>query len=197
MIDITYKGPPLDDGEILAQAPDGLVTLLTSLNGFIQFGGGLHVRGACSGPEWHSLRRAWKGPTSISDLYPVVGRSWVPFAEDCVGDQFLLRDKEVLRLSAETGEVNEMGLSLWGFLRSANADPMGFLGMEPLLQLQKDLGAMPEGHLVHAYPPFCSKEAGQGVSLKAVPAWELHILHSEFAKVLPKDGGKVRVEISD
>lgn len=194
---VSYQGPPLDDTEILGRVPDSLVALLTSLNGFIQFGGGLHVRGACSSPEWHSLRRAWQGPTSINALFPAVDRNWVPFAEDCVGDQYLLRDKEVLRLSAETGDVDEMGLSLGGFLRSSNADPIDFLAMEPLLQFQENHGELSAGHLVQAYPPFCTEEAAQGVSLKAVPAWELHEFHSEFAKALPKDGGKLRVEIRD
>lgn len=194
---VNYLGPRLDDLELLDHAPDGLVALLSSLNGFVQFGGGLHVRGACSGPEWHSLRRAWHGPTSISDLFPAVDRNWIPFAEDCVGDQFLLRNKDVLRLSAETGAVDEMGLSLGDFLRGASADPIYFLAMEPLLQFQKDHGELPEGHLVHAYPPFCTEEAALGVSLRAIPAWELHEFHSKLAKALPDDGGKLRVDIRE
>ena len=194
---ITYHGPPIDDPELLERVPESLAGLLNSLNGFIQFGGGLHVRGACAAPEWHSLRRAWLGPKPLSDLYFAVDPTWIPFAEDCVGDQFLLRNKEVLRLSAETGEVDELGLSLGEFLRGANSDPIDFLAMEPLLQFQQDNGGLPEGYLLHAYPPYCTEEAAQGVSLKAVPAWELHAFHSDFANALPKDGGKFRVETSD
>lgn len=194
---ITYQGPLIDDEEILPQVPKGLVSILNSINGFIQFNGGLHIRGACSGPDWHSLRRAWHGPNSISALFPAVDRDWVPFAEDCVGDQFLLKDKEVLRLSAEIGKVDELGLSLGEFFKEVIADPVGLLEMEPLLQFQKDQGDLPEGYLLHAYPPFCMAEAAQGVSLRAVPAWELHGFHSELAKALPEDGGEIRFEIRD
>ncbi len=194
---VTLQGPPVDDQELLEHLPQSLVSVLTSLNGFVQFGGGLHVRGACLEPDWHSLRRAWFGPGSIRDLFPAVRQEWVPFAEDCVGDQFLLKSTDVIRLSAETGELEDMGLSLGEFLRRANADPIEFLAMEPLLQFHQDHGELPDGHLVHAYPPFCTKEAANGVSLGALPAWELHQLHSELAKSLPDDGGKIRIEISN
>ncbi|WP_213544330.1 hypothetical protein [Vannielia litorea] len=194
---VTFQGPPLDDHELLEQLPESLAGLLDSLNGFIQFGGGLHVRGACAGPEWHSLRRAWLGPRSISDLFSTVDQSWIPFAEDCVGDQFLLRSQEVLRLSAETGEVDATGLSVGDFIRSANSNPIDFLSMEPLLQFQEEHGSLADGQLIHAYPPFCTKEAAQGVSLRAVPAWELHEFHSDLAKALPGVGGGLRIEVRD
>ncbi|MEM1130411.1 MAG: SMI1/KNR4 family protein [Pseudomonadota bacterium] len=187
----------MDDPKILERLPESLVSVLTSLNGFVQFGGGLHLRGACIEPAWHSLRRAWLGPGSINDLFPAVHQDWVPFAEDCVGDQFLLNSKDVIRLPAETGELEEMGLALGEFLRRANTDPIGFLAMEPLLQFRQDQGDLPDGHLVHAYPPFCTEEAANGVSLGAVPAWELHQFHSELAKSLPDSGGKTWIEIRD
>ncbi len=194
---ITFQGPLLDDQELLKRLPDSFVSLLFSVNGFVQFGGGLHVRGACFEPDWHSLRRAWFGPGSISDLFPAVNHNWVPFAEDCVGDQFLLKSTGVVRLSAETGELEELGLTLGEFLRRANTDPIGFLAMEPLLQFRQDQGDLPDGHLVHAYPPFCTEEAANGVSLAAIPAWELHQFHAELARSLPECNGKIRIEIRD
>lgn len=194
---VTYQGPPLDDPEILGKAPDSLKSLLNSLNGFVQFGGGLHVRGACICPEWHSLRRAWHGSASVHELFSSVSQDWVPFAEDCVGDQFLLKNEFVIRLSAETGAIENLEMSLLEFLENANSDPVNFLSMQPLLQYRHDHGDLPVGHLVHAYPPFCTKESAEGISLCAVPAWELHQFHSKFAKALPDDGGKLRVEISD
>ena len=194
---VTYQGPSLDDPEMLDQVPSSLRSLLISINGFIQFGGGLHVRGACSSPDWHSLRRAWYGPKSFHSLFPAVGRHWIPFAEDCVGDQFRLNDTEVLRLSAETGHIEEMRLSLSGFLKRANSDPIDFLAMQPLMQIWNDQGDLPDGYLIHAYPPFCTQEAADGVSLKAVPAWELHQHHSELAAELPENGEKLHIAIID
>ena len=194
---ITYQGPPLDDSEILGQLPDSLKSLLNSLNGFIQFGGGLHVRGACTAPVWHSLRRAWHGPTAVHELFSSVNQDWVPFAEDCVGDQFLLKNELVVRLSAETGEVEDLEMSLFDFLRSAESDPVEFLAMQPLLQFRNDHGDLPEGQLILAYPPFCTEEAAKGVSLRSTAAWELHQFHSKLAKALPTDGDRLRIEISD
>lgn len=194
---VTFHGPKLDDQELLEDIPSSLKGLLTSLNGFIQFGGGLHVRGACLKPDWHSLRRAWRGPNAFHKLYPSVEEDWVPFAEDCVGDQFLLNDKEVCRLFAETGVMEEMGLTLGEFLRNANSNPVEFLSMHPLLQLQEEQGELPDGHLVYAYPPFCTKEAADGVTLNAGPAWELHEFHSEMVKMLPAESGQVRFLLCD
>ncbi len=194
---MTYKGPKLDDIELLEAVPRSLQSLLTSLNGFVQFSGGLHIRGACLEPEWHSLRRAWRGPSAFHALYSSVDEDWVPFGEDCVGDQFFLNCRQVCRLSAETGDVEEMNLTLGDFLKEVNSDPIEFLSMHPLLQLLEDQGELPDGYLVHAYPPFCTKEAADGVTLNAVPAWQLHEYHSEMAKLLPAEGGQFRIKLGD
>ena len=42
-LDITWVGPPIDDLQLLSKLPDDLTKLLKSVNGFIQFGGALHV----------------------------------------------------------------------------------------------------------------------------------------------------------
>ncbi len=194
---VTYQGPSIDDAGLLAELPTSLQSLLRSLNGFVQFGGGLHLRGACLTPDWHALRPVWHGSRAFHVLYGNVQADWVPFAEDCVGDQFFLSNGQVLRLSAETGEVEPLRLKLSEFLHAANAEPVEFLSMEPLLSFQRDTGALPEGHLLMAYPPFCTNEAKDGVSLKPVPAVELHAFHAELAQSLPRDGGKLRIRAVD
>ena len=192
---ITYQGPAIDDAGILDELPENLAGLLNQLNGFIQYGGGLHLRGACLAPDWHALRAAWKGEIAFHVLYPAVLPQHVPFAEDCVGDQFLLDDKRVLKLHAETGDLEDMGLSLGGFLEAALADPVNFLGMHPLMQHLKT-GNLPEGYLLSVYPPFCTKEAANGVSLRPVPAQELHALHAEMAATFAA-GDRVRFRVTD
>src|SRR5271166_4833360 len=94
---VTYRGPAIDDRAILAKLPRALTELLEQTNGFIQFHGGLHVRGACRQPDWHSLRAAWESEHAFHQLYPEVDPEDIPFAEDALGDQFLLRDGEVWR----------------------------------------------------------------------------------------------------
>ncbi len=194
---VTFRGPPIDDEAVLDQLPENLRLLLKSVNGFIQHRGGLHVRGACLEPQWHSLRSALEGDSALHALYPSVQRSDVPFAQDCVGDQFLLRGGSVYRLSAETGEIDLLAPSLTDFFASAAADPVKFLGLQPLMQLEQDGGKLEPGELIHAYPPFCTEEAASGVSLKAVPASQVMTFHAKLAAMLPGDGQKLEIKWID
>jgi hypothetical protein len=192
---VTFSGPPSDDAELWPKLPKELASLLRSINGFIQYGGGLHVRGVCSVPEWHSLRSAWLGERAFHRLYEGVTAADIPFAEDCVGDQFLLRNGEVLRLAAETGDVEPFAAGLVSFLEAASASPVEFLSLQPLLRLHHEGRALQPGQLIHVYPPFCTKEAAQGVSLRAVSARELIGVHAALAAQLPRDGGQIEVRV--
>ncbi len=169
---ITYTGPAIDDPEILAKLPTPVASLLEQTNGFIQYHGGLHVRGACLAPKWHSLRDAWIGENAFHRLYPEVDLDDIPFAEDCLGDQFLLREGEVWRLFCETGEMESLEIGFKKFMKEAADDPVEILGFEPLLKFQKEGGKLEPGQLLAALPPFCSEEAESGVKLTAVNAEE-------------------------
>ena len=194
---VTFRGPQIDDESLLDELPENLASLLRSINGFILLGGGLHFRGACLTPEWHSLRAAWQGEFALHALYDSVEPADIPFAQDCVGDQFLLRGGEVVRLSAETGEIEAKASGLASFLEAANADPMGYLSLEPLQALRNQGEDLQPGQLIHAYPPFCTPQSAQGVSLKAVPAHELIGFHAALASQLPQDGGQIQFRVVD
>lgn len=193
---ITFVGPPVDDEEILAKVPANLAGLLRQLNGFIQFDGGLHVRGACRQPSWHSIREAWAGVHAFHSLYPAVHPEDVPFAEDCLGDQFLLRDGRVLRLAAETGELHVLDLGLAEFLQAVQADPITFLSLEPLLQFQRDGGVVEPGELLTAYPPFCTEQSAGGVHLAAISTDERRRFLAYFSAQIRDvpDGGEVVIQ---
>ena len=62
---VTWKGPKIDDKEILKDLPAALRELLDCVNGFVLHGGALHIRGACMAPDWHSLRTAWQGEVAM------------------------------------------------------------------------------------------------------------------------------------
>lgn len=197
---LTYQGPEYRaDQEIESLIPDNLISLLKQLNGFIQFGGGLHVRGLCKEPEWHSLRAALFGEEPIHKLFPSVEQSDVPFAQDCVADQYLLRDRIVYKLHSETGEVECLELGLGSFLAAASADPVDFLGLQPLMQLQKKGLDLEPGQVISAYPPFCTEEAKRGVSLKPVAVREALLFLSEFSKQVGsvKNGEKVGIQVTE
>ena len=180
------------DPEILKRVPQELVDVMRA--GSLRFGGGLHIRGACTEPWWHSLRAAWEGPDAFHELYPAVQRGDIPFAEDCLGDQFLLRDGVVLRLSTETGTVEECASSFGEFLRRVDADPMGTLQMEPLLQLQNEGGCLLPGQLLSAMPPFCVAESGRGVDLRPVSTRDRRSFLAHFARQIEDlpEGAKVQ-----
>lgn len=196
---VTFTGPVLDDGDLLARLPANLAGLLRQINGFIQFQGGLHVRGACREPVWHSLRDAWDGEAAFWRLYPAVHQADIPFAEDCMGDQFLLRGGLTHKLAAETGEVEPLGVGLREFFESVAADPVEFLSLHPLLQYQQDGGQLEPGQLLAAYPPFCTEESAEGVSLKAISAGERRQFLAELAAQLQdvQDGGQIEFQIED
>lgn len=118
---VTYVGLEVDDSEILSAVPPALGAVLQQANGLIAYDGGLHIRGACREPDWHALRHAWHGPLALHELYPAVHEDDVPFAEDAVGDQWLLRAGEVWRLDAETGELTPLQQTLGAFLAAAEA----------------------------------------------------------------------------
>jgi hypothetical protein len=189
---ITFVGSQIDDPEILPRLPQDLAALLRETNGFVLFHGGLHVRGAVRSPAWHSLRQVMEGEDALHTLYPSVASIDIPFAEDCMGDQFLLREDSVWCLRTETGELEKTANSLTEFWAAIAKDACGALNFNPNLRLQP-------GQLLLAYPPFCTKESANGTSLKPVPALQLIHFHADLAKQiaqLPK-GAQFKIKVGD
>src|SRR5215213_6037814 len=142
---ITFKGSEISDPEILDRVPEDYRRLLNQINGFIMFDGGLHVRGAVLSPEWHSLRKVWIGDFALHRLFSPIEETDVPFAQDCLGDQFILRAGIVHRLNAEIGEVEGLGIDLETFLNRAQENPVEFLSLQPLLQFMAEGGKLKQG----------------------------------------------------
>ena len=126
---ITWKGESIEDVEILRELPAELVRVLSETNGFILHQGAIHVRGACLTPDWHSLRAAWRGAKAFHVLYEDVRPSDIPFAQDLVGNQFLIRESTVIRLFAETGEMEPLAPSLQDFFTRLSSDIERFLNV--------------------------------------------------------------------
>jgi hypothetical protein len=168
---VTFVGPAWRGGDpaLLERLPARLRTLLEQVNGFVAFRGGLHVRGMCSGPVWHSLEAAWTGPFAIHRLFPTVLPDDVPFAQDCMGDQFLLREGRVLRLMAELGELEAVGkMDLVDFLHTAKVHPLETLQLQPLQRFEAEGQTLRPGELLAASPSFSSADAARGVQLRAM-----------------------------
>jgi hypothetical protein len=179
--------------------PAELSFLLADTNGFVAWDGGLHVRGVCSSPEWHDLSHSWSGARALHRLFDAVLPSDVPFAEDCMGDQFVLRSGMVHRLSAETGELEPLDADLAGFFAAAEANPVEYLSLQPLMTFQKGGTRLQPGQLLHAYPPFCAEESAGGVSLRAAPALDVIQYLSDLSRFLAKvpKGSQYRITLKN
>jgi hypothetical protein len=198
LTEVSFSGPPFEENSPVLQAlPHNLVALLRQINGFIQFRGGLHVRGLCAEPTWHALEAVMRGERALFRHYPAIRETDVPFGQDCVADQFLLREGIVHKLQAETGALESLGLNLPGFFSAAEADPVGFLAMQPLLQFEREGGSLGPGNVLHVYPPFCTEESGKGVSLRAVGVEEALAFLATFSRQLSglATGDRVHVKI--
>lgn len=194
---LTYSGPPIDDAETLGRVPEPLRGALTRRNGCIAYRGGFHVRGACREPAWHSLREAWDGPMAFHELYEEVLDSDVPFAEDALGDQFLLRGEEVWHLWAETGEIERKALTLEAFMGEVFADATEALALEPVLAFLDAGQDLKPGQLLMAYPPFCVSQSDDGVTLTAISTQERREFLATIARQIHDlpDGAEVQFRI--
>lgn len=192
----TFTGPAADDPGTLGLLPAALREILEETNGCVAFRGGLHLRGICSEPLWHSLEFAWKGDGALHRLYPSVRAEDIPFAQDCVGDQFLLRNGTVHRLEAETGEQENLDIDLPTFLERAKEDPEGFLGMYPLLKLEREGGKLISGEVIEVSPPFCQQDSDERTRFHPVPVLEHLKTMAEYAHNLSKSRQKPRASNS-
>jgi hypothetical protein len=196
---LTYSGPAIDDEAILTRLPAPLAAALRARNGCIAYRGGLHVRGACSEPAWHSLRAAWEGPLALHELYEEVQASDVPFAEDALGDQFLLRGGTVLHLWAETGELEPAATDLDAFFAAVLADAQRALALEPLLAFVDAGTQLAPGQLLMAYPPFCVTASEQGVRLTAIDTMERRLFLADVARQIRglPEGAEVQLKVTE
>jgi hypothetical protein len=177
---ITFRGPDFEvNSPVVDLLPANLVDLLTRINGFVQFGGGLHVRGVCAEPTWHSIAEVMVGPRALERQYEWVLPTNVPFAQDCMADQFLLRDGQVCKLQSETGKVHSLDLRLPQFFAAVEADPVGFLAMHPLLRFRHSARAGPsasgvpavlhEGGCQRRLASCDQRDRGIGLSRRVLP----------------------------
>jgi hypothetical protein len=166
-----FTGPAIDDVRILERLPAELTDLLSRVNGYVAYGGGLHVRGACVAPAWHSLRAAWEGEDALHALYPVVRHTDVPFAEDALGDQFLLRDGIVFRLDAEMGTLEPLDMDVADFDAAARMNASDFLRLAPLEDWRVDGHELQPGELLEVHPPFVVEFDGER-RMRALPTIE-------------------------
>lgn len=196
---LIYGGAPVNDPGILERVPSGLAAALRSRNGCIAYLGALHVRGACQAPAWHSLRNAWEGADALHVLFDEVQPADVPFAEDAFGDQWLLREGRVVRLSGELGELTAVTDSIEDFFENLWSNAEQMLDYEPLLNFRQAGAELRPGELLAAYPPFVLETKSSQRNLRAVDALERRRFLADLARQLhgQPDGAEVRLKVID
>jgi hypothetical protein len=194
---LTYRGAALDDIEILDRLPTDLQQLLAQRNGFVAYRGGLHVRGACVEPRWHSLRAAMEGPESFAARFRTVKKDDVPFAQDLFGDQFILRDGKVFKLDSYADQLEEVAEGVVDFFGKVQRDPIDLLELGHLTQFEGTGETLRPGELLMEWPPFVVSESRKGVSLRRIPAQERLEFLADIARQLRgvADGTKVEFKI--
>ena len=194
---LTYRGAALDDVDILDRLPMDLQQLLAQRNGFVAFRGGLHVRGACVEPRWHSLRAAMEGPESFATRFRTVKKDDVPFAQDVFGDQFLLRDRKVFKLDSYADQIEPVAEDLVDLFAKVQADPIALLSLGHLAQFEGSGETLRPGEMLMEWPPFVVSGSEKGVSLRRIPALERLEYLADIARQLRgvADGTKVEFKI--
>lgn len=194
---VTYQGPALETPEKLQELPGELIELLWQINGFVAYAGGLHLRGMVDEPGWHSFERFCSGEMALHRLFPAVEERDLPFAQDFLGNQFLLRDGAVWKLRADTGRTRNLGVDVAGFLGAVREDPIGYLELELLAEYHQMHGALQPGELVHTMPPLCMRRDDKKLALKSAPADNAIGFLADFSRQIAEvpDGEEVNLRL--
>lgn len=138
------------------------------------YSGGLQIRSEEASDPFYKITTFSGGELALHKLYSNVLATDIPIAQDCFGDQFLIRDDKVIKLYAESDDIEEYNCDWESFLKWIDDDPIDRLDLPEDLQLEK-------GKLLFAYPPFCTKE-GENASIKPIDGKELILFHADFAR---------------
>ncbi|KAA9339366.1 SMI1/KNR4 family protein [Hymenobacter busanensis] len=199
MEDVTYIGEPVSDSVTFKQLPIEMQGFLLHANGLVAYLGGLHIRGCCQEPKWHSLAEAWSGDTAFCKIYPNVKISDIPFAQDSMGNQFLLRKGIVWFLDTETGEVENLNVSFDMFIAGVERFPGRALDLSNIGTFAKLGARLMPGELLAVFPPACIKTNGDQFKLTRMPvATRLHSLADMYRQIRRlKPGQKITVRTDE
>jgi len=161
--------------------PQRLQEELEKSNGYVIWGGGFHLRGICSEPLWHSLEDLCFGEWALFELFEEIQEGDIPFAQDCMGDQFIWRDGHVFRLYAEAGELEDLSMTLDVFFDTLHTDHESLLDLEVLEIVRESENSLKPGEVLIANPPFVMEESENGVKLEALTCLEALKYYAELA----------------
>lgn len=165
---ITFINHAITDQETYDSLPADLQEFFANLNGVVAYNGGFQMRGCISDPEYLSLFEAWKGEKAFYKTYSQLSKEDIPFAQDCMGDQFVYRSGSVWHLLTETGDLDDLELDFEEFIDEVTEDPIEFLALYPLIDFLEQGHQLHPGELLHPNIPF-SQETNEEYQLSTKP----------------------------
>jgi hypothetical protein len=151
---ITYINHEIQETELFDELPVDIKAFYSEINGLVAYNGGFQMRGCGTGPSWNSLEDAWKGAHAFHHTYSNLKPSDIPFAQDCLGDQYIYRSGSIWHLLTETGELDDLEIDFDEFMDEVIEDPVDFLALYPLIEYM-DLGnELKPGELLVPSIPF-------------------------------------------
>ena len=139
----------------------------------ILYSGGLQIRSEGAEEQILNINTFTSGDFALYELYSSIEPDDYPIAQDCFGDQFFIRKNKVIKLMAETGDIEEYNYSWEEFLNWVDKNPEDTLDIPENLDLKK-------GQLLFAYPPFCTEE-GSNATIKPINGMEVIKFHADLA----------------
>lgn len=179
---VTYINHEIQDTELFDELPADLKAFYTDINGLVAYNGGFQMRGCGTGPSWNSLEDAWKGDQAFYHTYKNLRSTDIPFAQDCLGDQFIYRSGSIWHLLTETGELDDLELDFDEFIDEVIEDPVDFLALYPLIEFIESGNELKPGELLVPNIPFSVETEEEYTFTKASVNDRLNSLKAFYQK---------------
>lgn len=166
---ITYINTDCDNPELINSLPPEMKSFYKEVNGLIAFNGGFQIRQIGTGPAWNSLENYWTGENALHKSYPNLSPEDIPFAQDCMGDQYVFRGGSVWQLLTETGDLDDLELEFDEFIDEVIEDPVEFLALYPLIDFLDSGNELNPGELLAPNIPF-SEETEEEYTFTVQPS---------------------------
>jgi hypothetical protein len=172
--------------------------LLTKKNGFFAFESALHVLPLGTPTKAPTLLQ-WNAIDMWRDAYGELARDGLFFAEDVFGNQFLVRDQQILSFDAETGETRPVAKSLDGWAEAVLDDYEHLTGYPLAHEWQVKNTPLENGDRLVPKHPFVIGGAYALENLRAMRAERGMRWRGELASQILRlpDGASVTVKILD
>ncbi|MFT6323069.1 MAG: hypothetical protein ACJAWO_000616 [Halieaceae bacterium] len=179
---IIYMNQECDNPDLINNLPPEMKAFYHEVNGLVAYNGGFQIRGIGTGPSWNSLEDYWTGENALHKIYPKLSPEDIPFAQDCMGDQYVYRGGSIWQLLTETGDWDDLELEFDEFIDEVIEDPIEFLALYPLIEFMDAGKELQPGELLVPSIPFSVETEEEYTFTKAPITERLAWLADYFLK---------------